>query len=499
MGKEQSYLPERKISAPMTELKNKISRGVIIMFLKEGWTKFLGVVGTMILARILCPSDFGYIATIYAVLNFSMIFIGKGVVVALIRHQDVDDGLLAGALLVCTGLGVVMSLMVFGFASGLASFFHAPFLAKILRVVAPALFFRSLAVVPAAIVQKRMHFLRGTLPRLVSEVVFWCVTIVLACRGLGALSFAWAMVCSSCVNMVINWSVAALSLKLYFTRGKLVGLWRPGMVVILIELLEYLTVNMDGIIIMKFLGPIPLGFYFLAYRFSNYFYQEICTALSGVFFPVFSSLQDASLIRHYFLKATFYIGLFIFPFYFIASLFSREIVLLVYGQQWGPVAIPLGILCFAGIVKGLCVGGVNKDVLYARGRLKVFLNLKIVVAGLNALAVFWGLSHGIAGVAAAVTCAGFVSGICMVLGVSRVVSIPWREYILNLKAPWVASLIMGGVVLLLERCVPSGRYNFIGVMLLGAGVYIGMLQARGVFLWRESMDILLAVRKFRDR
>ncbi len=481
----------------MTELKDKVLRGVMITLFKEGWSKCWGVLGIMLLARILFPADFGYIAIVYVVTDFLSIFLNKGILVALIRHEQVDDGILAGALSVCAGLGGLLTIMLFVSAPWLADFFHAPVLADFFRVVSPAIFFRAMSVVPGAIVQKRLHFLRGAFPRAVAECVFWIFSVFLAWRGHGVMSLAWAMVAAGFAGMVLNWSVAVLDWKLCFLRGKFQDLWRSGGMVVLIEVAEYLILNIRLMVVLPQCCPVALGFYFLAFRFSNYFYQKIALALSGVFFPVFSFLKDEQLVRAYFLKAVFYIAIVVVPFYSIAFLFNHELVLFVYGEKWLPMALPLGVLSLAGIVKGICIGGINRDILYAKGSLNTFLRLKIMIGLFNAAAVFLGLSHGIIGVAVAVTGAGLISAACVVTRVIPLVRVHWREYVFNFRIPFAASFFMGAIILLLKQCLPAGNVSSLAIIILGAGVYVGLLQAMGVHLLREMREIIFISGKYK--
>lgn len=165
------------------DMDKKILRGIAIMLVKECWSKLLGVVGIVILARALLPAEVGYFAMVYAVIDLMVILTTKNFFVHVIRERTMDDGQLADVLRTCTLWGMFMSGLLYLSAPFFAAFFRAPALAGVLQLVSPVLLIRALALVPSAAIYQRLWFFRGALIRVIAEMVFWCVAVWLAWHG----------------------------------------------------------------------------------------------------------------------------------------------------------------------------------------------------------------------------------------------------------------------------------------------------------------------------
>jgi len=467
------------------EIISNALRGAVVVLLEQAGVKIIGVIGIIILSRLLFPSDFGLIATASIAVNFFTVFIRKGLSLVLIQKKEPDEELLSTCLCIYGAMGIFFSVFLFLISPWVAGVFHMPVLQGILRVLSPILFVRSLSAVPAVIIQKRLDFVRSVIPALAGSVVYGCVAVFLAWFGSGVWSFVWAMLANSFVSMGLNWAMSSLKPRFFFSGSKFKSLLGFGVPALFVELVEYSGAHMDYFIIAKFLGPVALGFYVLAYQFSDFFYSRVSITLTKVFFPFFCYLEDAGSIRGYYLKVVFYLGMIILPFYAAACLLNKEVILAVYGSKWAEAALPLGILSILGIVKGLYLGAGNRDILYAQGRPGTFLKLRIIAALFNAVAVFFGLAHGIVGVAIAVTCAGAVSAICTVAVVSRSMDIGWKEYLFSLAPSVAATIIMGGVILVVKPWLSPQTGSLVILILLGATAYLAGLYLMGVHVWRE--------------
>lgn len=476
----------------MKDLGNIILRGAVIMLAREGVSKLLGVIGTMIVARIFFPEDFGAIAAMYALINFPSMLIHRGISVPLIQQRESDGGLPIIPLCVSAVCGAVTALFFWYGAEMISRFMGVFVLEQMLKVAAPALLLRALAVVPASLLQKRLQFFRAALPRLMMECVFWCIAIVLSCRGWGAVSYAWASLGGAAVYFLTCWWLVVSNNQMACQdAGGGMDALRCGLPAVLVEVIEYVAMNMDGIIIVKCLGPVALGFYFLAFKFSNYFYLIIGSSLSNVFFPAFSIIDDSRVLKGYFLRTTLYLAAIIFPFYLLAMFFSHELIRFLYGVRWMPAAPLLSILCVAGLMKGLFLGGINRDIFYAGKKLEEYLRLKGLFVVLNAAGIVSGLFVGVKGVAIGVTIACFFCSILLLARVLEMMGVSWRDYGVNLKAPIIAGTVMMLLLVLLQSLFPVRGLSVSGFIMVGIAVYIGMLSQLGVCIWD---DVRLALK-----
>ena len=101
---------------------------------------------------------------------------------------------------------------------------------------------------------------------------------------------------------------------LHFKRSDLHGYLDFGLYQMGERTVTYFSINVINLIIGKFLGPIALGHYSLAYQLIINPILRFNTVFMTVAFPIFSKLQDKNgMLREGYLQMTRFIAFTIFP------------------------------------------------------------------------------------------------------------------------------------------------------------------------------------------
>ena len=109
----------------------------------------------------------------------------------------------------------------------------------------------------------------------------------------------------------------------------------------IIGFLEFLSANLDILVIGQIMGAASLGLYNRAYMLVNFPMNYISSSLSRVLLPSFSKLQnEKERIERIFRTAMRLMGAFLFPLCFGIVGGARELVLAVLGGQWNE-SIPI--------------------------------------------------------------------------------------------------------------------------------------------------------------
>jgi len=91
----------------------------------------------------------------------------------------------------------------------------------------------------------------------------------------------------------------------------------------------------------KYLGAEPLGFYGLAYNFMLFPLQAVAQTLGRVLFPAFAAMQgDHARLRQAYLRSSAAIAFFAFPLMTGVTILAPEVIALFLGPRWGP-AVPV--------------------------------------------------------------------------------------------------------------------------------------------------------------
>jgi O-antigen/teichoic acid export membrane protein len=166
--------------------------------------------------------------------------------------------------------------------------------------------------------------------------------------------------------------------------------------------INFVSANVDYLVVGRALGPATLGVYTLAYQFITVPLTRISALFSQVMFPAFSTLHDdPRAMREGYVAITRSAALIAFPLLAWGFVTAPELVLVVCGHEWLDAVPLIRVLSVAGALKS--VGTLVGVVFRAKGKGSVELYWNLVWAAALTLAVTAGASWGSAGVAAAVS------------------------------------------------------------------------------------------------
>jgi len=411
-------------------------------------TAGLQVVVTAVLARLLLPAAFGLVAMSALVLRFGQYFAQMGVGQALVQRRQLDDAHIAAAFW--------LSLVV-GSLSTVGAWLLAPIAAATLDTVAliPVLRWMSLSFVIAgssatsfAILRRAMRFRAVALIEIVAYGIGYGGALALALNGAGVWALVFAGLCQAGVASIC-YNVMARSIRFPVRR------WQPyrdllgfGSTVSVVSFLEFLTANLDTIVVGKFEGPSQLGFYTRALSLTSLPMQYMSTSLSRVLLPSFSRIQSDTIRvgRAYVSLITVFSGIGL-PIALGMSGASREIVGVMLGPHWAQSIPVMRIVAFASVAGMLAhFGGVTMEAM-ARLREKFILNLAQL--GLFALLIVLLAPLGLVGYAAAFAISQVAFLVAQTFVLSRVVRIDGAR-LFGAYSPGLVGGLLSGTALYCE-------------------------------------------------
>ena len=132
----------------------------------------------------------------------------------------------------------------------------------------------------------------------------------------------------------------------------------------LFNAINYFSRNLDKLLIGKYMGMTPLGYYEKSYRLMMLPLQNITHVISPVMHPVFSEFQhDLQRVRTSYEKIVRLLAFIGFPLSVFLWFAAQEVVLIIFGSQWMP-SVPvfriLSLSCWrrpAGFSRRLTIRG----------------------------------------------------------------------------------------------------------------------------------------------
>ena len=151
---------------------------------------------TLLLARLLTPSDYGTVSVVTIFIALATTFVQGGFNTALIQKKDVDGNDYLTILMFSEIVAAALYLVIFFAAPFISNIYHTSELSSLLRVMAIVLFPGAFNAVQVAYVTRDLRFKVLTISSFVSALLAAAVGIGLAVAGFGA----WALVIQQLVN-----------------------------------------------------------------------------------------------------------------------------------------------------------------------------------------------------------------------------------------------------------------------------------------------------------
>ena len=361
----------------MGELKDKTLSGVKWNAVGRFSTQGISFVISVLLARILSPSDYGVVGMIGIFMAIAQTFIDSGFGSALIRKKDCTDEDYSTAFYFNIVVGIVCYFILFFSAPLIADFFDTPILKDIVRVLSINLFLGSLTIVQAARLTAAVDFKSQAKISLVATIVSGCVGLFMAYSGYGVWSLVYQSVSSSVVRTILFWIVTKWRPQRTFSKHSFKYLFGFGSKILSASLLHTIYANLTTIIIGKYYTPKDLGYYARGESLATFPSSNISGILQSVTFPILSKIQDDDkrLISAYrkYIKIT---SMVIFFGMFLLAAIAKPVILTLLTEKWSESIIYLQVFCFAWMFDHLCQ--LNLNILYVKGRSDLVLKLEVI-------------------------------------------------------------------------------------------------------------------------
>ena len=172
------------------ELRRLAVRGAAATLSAAALSLGLRVIGTVLLARLLTPTDFGVVAMVTTFSLLLMSFGTSGLSEAVIQREEINESQASNLFWITCVIGLILTL---GFAASgplLARFFRNALVVPVTAGTAIAIFVNAAGTVHSALLKRAMRFTAVSANDLVALVTYTGVTIVLSLRGWGY----WALV-----------------------------------------------------------------------------------------------------------------------------------------------------------------------------------------------------------------------------------------------------------------------------------------------------------------
>lgn len=478
-------------SSSSRSLDRSLASGLAWSGLAKWGVQVLSWISTLIVARLLTPSDYGIVGMAAVYIGLVQMVSEFGLGTAIIQQQQLDRSQIAciGGFSALLGGGLFAASIAL--AEPIARFFGEPAVKLVLIVLASNFVTTSFQILPYSLLSRELRFRRIAAIEGTEALVQTVVTLGLAVAG----ARYWAIVIGILTAKVTSTALLVASrphrlqwpLPLRQVRGAL-GF---GGQVVVTRLSWYAYSNADFAVVGRLLGKVALGAYTIGWNLASMPADKITGVLARVTLPVFAAVQrDKAAVARYLLVLSEGLALVVLPASIGLVIVAPDFVRVVLGERWLAAIVPLQLLSAHVTFRALnplftqtlmALGDTRQPMRVSLVQVVVLPALFIVAAerwGVNGVALAWLVGHPLLTVP------------LIIWYTLRRIDLDASTY---LRALWPAvssTALMAVAALLVEDLLATapGAQRLAVTVATGAAVYAG----GGVLFHRKRLKALLS-------
>lgn len=358
-------------------LKSQAVKGVVWSAIERFSVQGIQFVLSIVLARLVAPSEYGLIAMLGIFLAIAQTFIDSGFSNALIQKKDRTEVDYSTVFYFNVVISLFIYLLLWLSAPYIALFYKEPLLEIITKWVGLNIVVSALSIVQRAKLTVRLDFKTQAKASLASVIVSGIIGIVLAYQGYGV----WALIVQSLLNNLLDtsllWCFARWMPAWCFSYRSFKTLFAFGSKLLLSGLLHTIYLNLYTLVIGRKYSATDVGYYNRAYSIAQYPSVNIVMIISRAIYPLQCDMQDDDArLSHSFtqyLRMSCYI---IFPLMVGLAVLAKPLVLVLLTEKWIAMSELLSILCIAYMWYPVMV--LNNQMLNVKGRSDYFLKAEVI-------------------------------------------------------------------------------------------------------------------------
>lgn len=458
-------------------------RGAGVTVVSQGVGLGTQIIATVVLARLLTPSDFGVVAMVTTfsllLLNFGL----NGFSEAVLQREEMNAGLASNLFWINLTAGVSLALAFAAAGSLLARFYGDARVASVAAGVSVTIFMTSTSVLHRALLLRAMRFAAVSANDILARAVSVTVSIGFGCAGWGY----WALVAGA-IAFPLSTAAGAWILCPWVPSPPRRVAGTGEMVKFAIHTygrftVNYFTNNLDKLLVGWRFDALSLGFYKRAYDLFALSAYQLVGPLTSVAVSGLSRFQrDSVQYRRYVLRA---IAVMAFIGMGVAAdlmLIGKDLIRLLLGPGWEPAGRIF--IFFAPGVGIMLVHGAHGWIHLSSGRADRFFRWGIVEFIVTGLLFITGLHWGPVGIAVAWSTSAWLltlpsfwyAGIPIGFRVGRVIDAIWKYIAAALVAGCGSALLLSTSAMTVTNAGAGGA--LIRVVLTSATVavlYLGIV------------------------
>lgn len=450
--------------------KNTFLSASFWSFLQQFGFIAINFVVSIILARILMPSDFGIVGIALIFNGFANIISDGGLSSSLIRTKNVDETDYSVVFITNLVVSILLYFLIFISAPFIAEQFNNLELIVIIRVVALSIVISSLTIIQSVKLTKELQFKKKLILGLPALLISGIVSLYLAYNGFGVWSLIFKDLAFSTLVGALLWIDSKWVPKFEFSYSKFKYHFNYGYKLLLTDLLAKVFNDSYTIIIGKFFSVTQLGLYSRAKSLAELPNGVVFSAINRVMFPLLAQVNDDDQrLKYIYSQIIKRVAFILIPLLTLLLIFAKPIIIFLLTEKWIDAVPYFQILTLAAIMSPL--QSYNLNICKVKGRSDLVLKLSIIKYILTGLSLFTSIWFGIYGLLWSFVAITLLDVLITCYFAGNLIKYTLADQLNDVHQSFVFSAVAAVATWILYNYILSGSFSNILILLVGGTVF----------------------------
>lgn len=443
-------------------LRNKAVKGVFWSAVERFSVQGFQFALSIIIARLVSPSDFGLIAMLSIFIAIAQTFVDSGFSNALIQKKDRTEVDFSTVFYFNIVVSLIVYCILFLIAPFISSFYNEPQLDIICKFAGLSIIISSFSIVQRTKLNIALNYKLQAKISFIAVFFSGIIGVMLAWKGYGV----WALVIQTLLNRFIEtllfWTIVKWVPSKTFSISSFRLLFAFGSKILAGALLATLCSNMYNLVIGKKYDPVNVGYFTHSYSLASFSSENIGIIISRVTYPLLCSVQDdQNRLNEILLKYVSMTAYLLFPLMVGVSVLSKPFIICLLTEKWLPIADLVTIICIASMWHPISY--INWQMLNVKGRSDLSLKTEIIKRVIQFLILLITLPYGIKMIAIGLIVYYLAEFVIIFHYLKFVFTIRYIDVFKSLYPAFYLSILMGSCIYLCTLLdIPDLSKMFLG-------------------------------------
>lgn len=452
---------------------SSIRRSLLLQLADNYIGVLLQLGSTLIIARLLTPSEIGIFAVAAVLSALAGQFRDFGLGEYLIQEKDLTVRKIRAAFGANIMISWLMAVFFFGASWPVATFYGQPGVGEVMRIQSINFVLVPFGAVTMAIFRRELNYRPIFIAGLLANITGFLVATGGALAGLNYLSLALSSLAGLIVTIAVSVAFRPKDLPRWPSLSGFADVFHFSKHAMGIYFFGQIGKSAPEAVIGRALDMASVAFFSRANGLIEIFNRTVLRTAIPICLPYFAQeARKGEKTAPGYLKATTLLTGVGWPFFVVIGLLAFSAIRLLYGEQWLPSVTLAQILCLVAVLE--LPYWLATEVMIAEGRIDQSNRLQFIVQSLRLSSLVLVFPFGLQGACWGLAIAALLGALVAHRFLHRIIGLHFREVVTACAPSALVTLITALPAALLTLFVTQSESNFLFVFLGCGGCTVGV-------------------------